>query len=93
MKTKPHMTRWEAVENYALADKSDPFALARIRTHMRNGIASLRNDEKPDDNPYGVAIDAFYSATPAKETRFLPARDGRPETPYTATVYRHMVRP
>lgn len=30
----------DAAERYTLADKSDPFALARAKCHLRNGVAS-----------------------------------------------------
>jgi len=68
-----------AAERYAQADRSDPFALARARLHLSNGIASYANAN-------GQA--AYYEAEPYQETRYLP--DGRE---YQATVYRNVVRP
>ena len=46
-----------AAQAYALADRSDPFTLARCHAHLRNGVAS---------------IDATYSADTVEETRTLP---------------------
>lgn len=68
----------EGAKNYALADKSDPFAFNRAMTHVGNRIAGR--------TPNGE--DAFYTAEPASETRQLP--DGRE---YQVTVYHNMARP
>ena len=69
----------DAAKRYALADKSDPFALARAQCHLRNGVASYAlNDGSP----------GYYDAEEAIETRVLP--NG---TEYKATVYRNISRP
>lgn len=49
--------RLEAAERYAAADKSDPFARARIRTHMANGVCGFHTDGR----------DAYYSADEDRE--------------------------
>lgn len=77
--------RREAAERYAASDKSDPFALARARTHMRNGVAGfLQNGQ-----------DAFYNADEASETVNMPGgttmMDG--STSFQRTVYRSAVLP
>lgn len=69
----------DGARNYALADRSDPFAYARIMTHVGNGIASI--GAKDDD-------DRIYSAEPYRETRHLP--DG---TAFSVTCYKTMRRP
>lgn len=68
---------FEGARNYALAEKSDPFAFARAMSHTLNGIANIHNGE-----------DAFYQADPYQETRVLP--DGRE---YNVTAYRNVKRP
>lgn len=73
----------EAAEYYVAYDKSDPFALARAKAHIANGIAQLYNQEgKP----------AFYSADPYQETRSFTDGLGR-LVEYPVTVYRNLVRP
>lgn len=68
----------QSAENYALADKSDPFALRRAFAHMRMGIARTGQD----------GSDAGYSATPTSEKRI--AADG---SEYTVTAYKNIIRP
>ncbi len=70
--------REEAAEMYARAEKSDPFARARIRTHMNNGVCGFTQQ----------GGDAFYSAEEHMEDRMLD--NG---TKYQAPVYRNRVRP
>lgn len=69
----------EAAKRYAAANKSDPFAYRRAKTHLLNGIASYANHEGQK---------AYYDADEATEIRQLP--DG---TEYPATIYRNVVRP
>jgi len=69
----------EAAKLYALADNSDPFAYRRARVHLANGVATYANHNGQE---------AFYSAEPYQEKRYLP--DG---TEYMATVYRNRFRP
>lgn len=73
----------EGARNYAAADNSDPFALSRAMTHLRNGIASL-------DNARGE--DAFYSAEPYLETRQIALPQGG-VLEWQATAYKNRVRP
>lgn len=51
----PQMLR--SAQDYAAAERSDPFALARALTHLRSGVASA---------------DARYEAEEGTETRALP---------------------
>lgn len=51
----------EAAQRYAAADRTDPFALARARAHIKNGIADLDADGAP-----------HYDADEVLETRRLP---------------------
>lgn len=93
--------RQEAMERYAQADRTDPFALDRCKAHMRNGIAGFRQEPGSmpwvsEKNPRRMSIinggnlgeEAFYSATPHTEMRSLP--DGRE---YLVIEYRNRVRP
>lgn len=73
----------EGARNYAAADNSDPFALARAMTHLRNGIASLSNERGED---------AFYSAEPYLETRQIALPQGG-VLEWQATAYRNRIRP
>lgn len=72
----------EGARNYAAADNSDPFALARAMTHLRNGIASF--------GPRGE--DAFYSAEPYPETRQIALPQGG-VLEWQATAYKNRIRP
>ncbi len=67
---------------WALANKSDPFALATALADARNGISQLTLDD---------GRKAYYDAVPkVKEHRVVV--DGK-EIRYHATVWRDMVRP
>ncbi len=72
---------------YALADRSDPFTLARAQTHIRVGLcdASGRTGEK----------EPRYDATPRSVTRTLPDglcfSNGSHE--YNAVEYGQRIRP
>lgn len=70
---------YNAAQRYAAANSSDPFALARARAHIKNGIASPFN--KDGDR-------AYYDADLDYEIRRLP--DGRE---YRAPIYTYAVRP
>jgi hypothetical protein len=76
----------DAAERYAKADPSDPFAKARARTHIKNGIATYARQDG------GIG---YYDAEEAKETRYLPLPNGEADMtkPYEATVYRNIMRP
>lgn len=54
---------YAGADNYASADKSDPFALRRAHAHIKSGLAFNEN------------LDCLYSATETTETRKLD--DGR----------------
>jgi hypothetical protein len=73
----------EAAERYALADNSDPFAFARAKTHLANGIASFANAN-------GEA--AYYSADEGTELRQITMPNGE-KLEWHATVYRNRFRP
>ena len=75
---KVHARKVQGCINYAMANKSDPFAFNRAMTHVSNGIVGYLKD----------GSEAFYSATPTVEMRELP--DGQT---YPATVYHDMKRP
>lgn len=74
-----------AAQRYANADKSDPFTLARARTHIANGIVSYSASGE----------EALYDATLVPVMRHLPAgqtfSDG--STSWHAWEYSNMVRP
>lgn len=72
--------------NYALADRSDPFAFARCMTHVNNGIASIGSGRDGEDH--------CYSAEAYQEKRSLPRKpDGTPGDIYEVTAYKTMRRP
>lgn len=73
--------RVEAARRYAAANASDPFAYARILTHMRNGVASYT--EKGQE--------AFYDATPEQEVRSFTINSKVIE--YYVTTYKNIRRP
>lgn len=68
----------EGAKLYALADKSDPFALGRAMTHVRMGIARPRQD----------GFDGTYNAEATVEKRLTATGEE-----YLATVYKNTVRP
>lgn len=80
--------RHEAAKRYAAADKSDPFALARAITHMKNGIAGFRQER---GEHHAMGQDAFYTADETYETRTYE-QDGR-TVEYQVLTYRNRVRP
>lgn len=82
--TKPtiHPLRLEGARNYALADNSDPFALARAMTHLRNGVAGFGYKGE----------DCFYSAEPYPVQRSIALPNGK-TLEWTATEYRNRCRP
>ena len=65
--------------NYAMADRSDPFAFSRAMTHTLNGVANYSDSHGQSQH---------YEAECYMETRKLP--DGRQ---YQVTQYRNMKRP
>jgi hypothetical protein len=75
---KQQQRMFEGARNYAAAEKSDPFALARALTHIRTGIAGITQHGE----------DAFYKADAFQEER--PSLGGGS---HTVTVYRNMQRP
>lgn len=46
----------EAAERYAFADRSDPFALPRALTHLRNGIGYELTDDGQRKHCYDAQI-------------------------------------
>lgn len=57
----------DAAERMIQADKSDPFARARIMTHLRNGVGIHLDN-------HGVPLSPAYNAEEYQETRQLPSR-------------------
>lgn len=49
----------EAAERYIAADKSDPFARARVMTHMRNGVCNTWDAELHDGPTQYTADESF----------------------------------
>lgn len=76
----------EAAKRYAAADPSDPFALARARTHLRNGLAGVSM------GPDGKVLYAPYDAEPSRELRRIERADGS-ALEWDAITYRNRVRP
>lgn len=68
--------------NYALADRSDPFAYSRAMSHLKSGIAGYRFDEIT-----GERSNAYYDASPRIETRKAS------DVEYHATTYDNVKRP
>lgn len=77
---------YEAAEAYIAAEKSDPFARARVYTHIRNGMSGFHW------NNAGTLVDARYSAKPQTETVTVTGRDGWPVT-FDRVVYTQRTRP
>lgn len=67
----------EAAHRYALANRSDPFALRRALSHLGNGVAGMRIDEA------GNKVPAYYDAKPVQVERTLPHNGQK----YTVTEY------
>ena len=77
-KVRERMER--GARNYALADRSDPFAYSRAMSHIDLGICT---------------DGATYEATPTQEMRKLPDGNAlsNGEAEYAVTVYRDVRRP
>jgi len=73
----------ESAKRYAEYDKSDPFAYARARSHILQGIATPYNSQGQE---------AFYGADPFQEGRSYTDGGGR-IAEYSVTVYRNIHRP
>jgi len=71
-------TMIKGARDYALADKSDPFAYNRAMSHTMNGIASYLGQSGP----------GYYEAEAYQEERRL--LDG---TKYHVTAYKNVKRP
>lgn len=76
----------EAAKRFAAAEPSDPFLLARIVAHMKNGVAGYRTVE-----PF-VGLSAHYYAKETQEPREYLGIDGERKT-YIATGYNGRRRP
>ena len=72
----------QSVSKRLEAARNYALAEARVMAHMQNGICGF--------NLKGE--DAFYSADPYQEERFLERADGSKEA-YHVITYRNMVRP
>lgn len=73
----------EALQNYAAAERSDPFCLSRAISHTQNGIASYHEAS-------GEA--AFYSAEATTEMRAHVGVQGDTQE-YPVKVYFNRQRP
>lgn len=87
-----------AAENYARADKSDPFALARALAHIRSGVATITRDVLPMNRKWAnqkvrePVSTAFWDAKPIDDVRQYEDYDQEVHT-YRVTVYRDLSRP
>lgn len=69
--------------NYAAFDKSDPFALRRALSHIKNGVATLNNGK---DNP------GYYEAEEYPEHREFTNAEGK-KVKYTVPAFKNIARP
>jgi len=72
-----------AAERYAASDASDPFALRRAITQLRNGIASYATKD-------GKA--GYHDAEEYQETRSLTLPSGK-RMEWQVTAYKNVCRP
>lgn len=80
----------EGAKKYALADRTDPFAMDRMVAHIDNGVASVH---RPANEEYDLASGpAFYSADTYREAHKIVGSDGSEQT-YDLMVFRNVVRP
>lgn len=77
----------QAAHRAADADRSDPFARARMQAHIEQGIVSrtFRGNE--------LLSDDLYDAKGYMETRRLPASGNTPGETYQVLAYNSRVRP
>lgn len=78
-----------AAEPYIQADRTDPFARARIQTHIANGVASVRRDAN-FDLEIGAGP-AHYRADRSMTMRKVAMRGEIVDVP--TVVYTNMARP
>jgi hypothetical protein len=78
MTTTLEQRQIEGAKRYALAERSDPFALNRALLHIRQGLCAF--------DQFGR--DCHYNAEPISVEKKLPNGDS-----YHVTEYRNMVRP
>jgi hypothetical protein len=90
IKAKQRERMLEAAKRYAASDRSDPFAMARVIAHLKNGIASY---SRPGNSEYSITSGspAFYDADVGSETRRY-VHDGR-EVVYAVPTYSNLARP
>ena len=80
----------EGAKKYALADRTDPFAMARMVTHIDNGVAAVHRGPNAE---YDLAAGpAFYNAEVYREPRKIVGSDGK-EQVFDVMVFRNVVRP
>lgn len=79
-------TMLEAAHRYADFDKSDPFTMSRIMTHINNGIASITVPHRK------FSVGGYYDAKEIKEKRSARRVDGS-LLKWEAVVHRHIVKP
>ncbi len=73
----------EGAKRYALANRSDPFALQRAMSHLECGVAGYRHQ------PNGQRDDAFYDAEPEIEQRKIVNMAGETET-YNVIAFKNV---
>lgn len=78
-----------AAEDYIAADRTDPFARARIMTHIDNGVASPRREANQDLEV--SAGRAFYCASRTMTMRKVAVRGEIVDVP--TPVYTNVMRP
>lgn len=87
-----------AAENYARADKSDPFAYARAIAHIKSGVATIIRGTPPlhkFDKQQRVPDDgkpAYWDAHPVDERKCYRSIDGE-EHWYLTHTFSRMSRP
>lgn len=80
----------QAAKVFAAADRTDPFSMARMVTHIDNGVASIH---APANRDYDIAAGpGFYNAEMHREARKVTGSDGK-EMTFDVPVYRNVVRP
>lgn len=58
------MTR--AASEYARADRTDPFAVARAMAHIKSGVAAVRRGASNADYDLEAMQESFYDAKPRR---------------------------
>jgi hypothetical protein len=90
IKAKQRARMIQAAQVYARADRTDPFSMMRMMTHIDNGVASIH---APANRDYDIAAGpGFYNAEMHREARKIVGSDGKEQT-FDVPVYRNVSRP